>query len=108
MDPINDEISFQLDHALERWSDLDRRGLHGIEVAELVGAHAALATAIQSAPINSPYHPLGDAARVPDELHAQTKHLANVARALRGFRHGGKVRPDATPLHCLGRRWSGL
>ncbi len=108
MDPINDGITSQMGHALERWTELDRRGVHGIDAAELVDVHAIRATAIQSAPINSPYHPGGDSAGVSAEFRAQAKHLANVARALHGFRHGGKVRPDPIPLHCLGRRWYGL
>ena len=108
MDLINDEIASQLRHAVERWNDIERRGSHSIEAAELIGAHATLATAIKSVPINSPSHTRGDAPSVSAELHAQAQHLANVARALDGFQHGGKVRPDTIPLHCLGRRWYGL
>lgn len=108
MDLINDEIASQLRHALEQWNDLERRGLHGIEAAELVGVRAALATAIRSVPIKAPSFPRGDAPPGSSELRAQAQHLANVARALDGFRHGGKVRPDPIPLHCLGRRWYGL
>src|SRR6188768_3164777 len=108
MEPIDDQIARQLNQAVEQWKLLWQRTQREVDNAELSDVGSTLAAAIHSVPIDCPPQ-LGDQlVSANPNLRKHVKHLALVADALRGFRHGGTVSYDGMPLHWQGRLGRGL
>lgn len=103
-----DEISRQLDHALERWNALSSRGLQSVGAAALVEVLGVLGAALEALPLNSPYRPGAGVRGTVNDLRDAVRHLAAVVIALRGRTLGGVVSSDPTPLHFRGANGYGL
>ena len=108
MEPITKEATRGIDQALERWTRVEQQAPRPIDDADLRDVGLDLASAIQLVPLDWPSQPADDVIGIGPNLRKQINHLALVARALRGLRHGGTVSHDPTPLHFQGRRGRGL